>query len=169
MHEDSSVVFQRESRRSHCPTCTNPNVTQNIWMWIWRIQKYNSETISTMGWGDGTWLFYPLCKSMQNSVAMFPGLVQMWQPSCTTEIEQFQLIFIIFFSFSTDRFVCCIVWIIIFAFSSKHHYLTVFFFFCKYFYGILKILIREKRFDENFQNILSSVRTINYKLKFLWE
>lgn len=79
MHEDSSVVFQRESRRSHCPTCTNPNVTQNIWMWIWRIQKYNSETISTMGWGDGTWLFYPLCKSMQNSVAMFPGLVQMWQ------------------------------------------------------------------------------------------
>ena len=32
-----------------------------------------------MGWGDGTWLFYPLCKSMQNSVAMFPGLVQMWQ------------------------------------------------------------------------------------------
>lgn len=167
MHEDSSVVFQRESRRSHCPTCTNPNVTQNIWMWIWRIQKYNSETISTMGWGDGTWLFYPLCKSMQNSVAMFPGLVQMWQLYDRNRAIPVNIYhFFFFFNGSICLLYCMNYNICVFVETPLF---DRFFFFCKYFYGILKILIREKRFDENFQNILSSVRTINYKLKFLWE
>lgn len=166
MHEDSSVVFQRESRRSHCPTCTNPNVTQNIWMWIWRIQKYNSETISTMGWGEGTWLFYPLCKSMQNSVAMFPGLVQMWQLYDRNRAIPVNIYhFFFFFNGSICLLYCMNYNICVFVETALFDR----FFFCKYFYGILKILIREKRFDENFQNILSSVRTINYKLKFLWE
>lgn len=87
--------------------------------------------------------------------------------SCTTEIEQFQLIFIIFFFFfngSICLLYCMNYNICVFVETPLF---DRFFFFCKYFYGILKILIREKRFDENFQNILSSVRTINYKLKFL--
>lgn len=105
--EDSSVVFQRESRtrprRSHCPTCTHPNgrVTQNIWMWIWRIQKYNSETISTMDGVTvpGCFIRYVnrckivlRCSRPRADVCIGPS-------SCTTEIEQFELIFIIFFHF----------------------------------------------------------------------
>lgn len=151
--EDSSVVFQRESRtrprRSHCPTCTHPNgrVTQNIWMWIWRIQKYNSETISTM---DGVTVpgcfirYVNRCKIVlrcsQASCRCVHRAIQLYDRNRAIRVNIYHFFFIFFGSIcllycTTNYNICVFVETALF---------DRFFFLCKYFYGILKILIFEK-------------------------